>query len=244
MKAPGLGGEPAVDPRSPLEREASVRRDVLPEFWLRGPVEGISPFLMPVAHALLQSRADVREAAGELPPDELWDRPGGAAAIGFHLLHIRGSLDRLVAYSRGQSLDTQQLAAAREEGSAGAPPATARALLALVDASVENALRRLAEVSKPTFSAHEWLAAPDSPAMCWVCSSTRRSTPNATPARSSRRARSSAGSDPSPAERESQAIPAASRTRGGTHGWHEPAPRLTQRGSPSMCCSLARRTRR
>ncbi len=148
MKAPGLGGEPAVDPRSPLEREASVRRDVLPEFWLRGPVEGISPFLMPVAHALLQSRADVREAAGELPPDELWDRPGGAAAIGFHLLHIRGSLDRLVAYSRGQSLDTQQLAAAREEGSAGAPPATARALLALVDASVENALRRLAEVSE------------------------------------------------------------------------------------------------
>lgn len=148
MKAPGLGGEPAVDPRRLLERGAPVSPDVSPEFWLRGPVADVSPFLMPVAHTLLQSRADLRDAAGELSPDELWHHPGGAAAIGFHLRHIGGSLDRLFTYSRGQSLDAEQLAAVREEGNPGAPPATARELLSLVDASVKNALRSLAEVSE------------------------------------------------------------------------------------------------
>jgi uncharacterized damage-inducible protein DinB len=48
----------------------------------------------------------------------------------------------------GNPSNAEQLAAVREEGSAGAPPATAPALLALVDASVEHALRRLAEVSE------------------------------------------------------------------------------------------------
>ena len=61
----------------------------LPEFWLRGPVEGVPPLLMPVVHALLQSRNDLREAAANLSPGELWDQPGGAASVGFHLRHIR-----------------------------------------------------------------------------------------------------------------------------------------------------------
>jgi hypothetical protein len=42
-----------------------------PEFWLRGPVEGIPPLLMPVAPALLQSRDDLHEAAAALTPAEL-----------------------------------------------------------------------------------------------------------------------------------------------------------------------------
>lgn len=138
---------PTVDPR-PLERGAPVSRDTSPEFWLRGPVENVPPLLMPVAHALLQSRADLRNAAGELSPDEVWHCPGGAASVGFHLRHIRGSLDRLFTYSRGQSLDAEQLAAMREEKSPGVPPATARELLASIDVAVENALRSLAEVSE------------------------------------------------------------------------------------------------
>ena len=60
-----------------------------PEFWLRGPVEGVPPLLMPVAHALLQSRKDLREAAEPLSTRELWQRPGRAASVGFHLRHIR-----------------------------------------------------------------------------------------------------------------------------------------------------------
>ena len=33
----------------------------LPEYWLRGPLIGISPFLQPIAHALLQAREEVNE---------------------------------------------------------------------------------------------------------------------------------------------------------------------------------------
>lgn len=119
-----------------------------PEFWLRGSVEGVPPLLMPVAHALLQSREDLRRAAEALSPAELWHRPGGAASVGFHLRHIGGSLDRLFTYVRGRSLDAGQLAAVREEANPGTPPATAKELLAFVDAALDEALRSLRDVSE------------------------------------------------------------------------------------------------
>jgi hypothetical protein len=52
-----------------------------PEVWLRGPVPGIAPLLMPVAHALLQAREDLERIATDASTDELWQRPGGAAPI-------------------------------------------------------------------------------------------------------------------------------------------------------------------
>src|SRR5262245_11673143 len=33
-----------------------------PELWLRGPIAGVDPLLMPAAHALLQTYADVEQA--------------------------------------------------------------------------------------------------------------------------------------------------------------------------------------
>jgi uncharacterized damage-inducible protein DinB len=118
-----------------------------PEFWLRGPVEGIPALLMPVAHALLQSRQDLRRAAETLTSTELWDRPGGAAAVGFHLRHISGSVDRLFTYARGQPLRDEQLIALREEGDPGSPPASAQELLALVDMMLDDVVRSLHEFS-------------------------------------------------------------------------------------------------
>jgi hypothetical protein len=79
------------------------------EVWLRGPVEGIHPLLQPAVHAILQVKEDVLPIVGDLTPDQLWARPGGAAAIGFHLLHLPGSLDRLLTYSRGAALTPEQL---------------------------------------------------------------------------------------------------------------------------------------
>lgn len=117
-----------------------------PEVWLRGPVEGIPPVLMPVAHALLQSREDLRGAAGSLSTFELWARPGGAASIGFHLRHISGSLDRLFTYARGRPVRDEQLIAMRREGNPCSPPATAEELLALVDMAIDDAVSSLKEV--------------------------------------------------------------------------------------------------
>ncbi len=50
-----------------------------------------------------------------LTPAQLWARPGGAAAIGFHLAHLPGSLDRLLTYSRSEPLSADQLAALAAE---------------------------------------------------------------------------------------------------------------------------------
>lgn len=86
-----------------------------PEVWLRGPLPGYTPLLMPVAHALCQSREDVERLAATVPPSDVWKRPGGAASVGFHLLHAGGSIDRLCTYARGERLSEAQLAALRDE---------------------------------------------------------------------------------------------------------------------------------
>ena len=79
------------------------------EVWLRGPIDGIQPVLQPAAHAILQVGEDILPLVADLTPDWLWARPAGVAAIGFHLLHVPGSLDRLLTYSQGRALSPTQL---------------------------------------------------------------------------------------------------------------------------------------
>src|SRR5688572_31411369 len=86
-----------------------------PEPWLRGPLADVDPYLMPAAHALTHAGEDLARAVADLPPQALWTRPGGAASVGFHLRHIAGSIDRLLAYARGEALTDDQRAAARAE---------------------------------------------------------------------------------------------------------------------------------
>jgi hypothetical protein len=75
-----------------------------PEVWLRGPLDGYHPMLMPVAHSLLQVREDLTRLEHTVTPAQLWARPGGAASIGFHIRHTGGALDRLLTYARGEAL--------------------------------------------------------------------------------------------------------------------------------------------
>ena len=112
-----------------------------PEVWLRGPVAGVPGPLQPVAHALLQSREDVAAAAADLDLDQLWARPGGAAAVGFHLLHLAGSTGRLFTYARGEALDAAQLR--QLEAEREPPRQDAATLLAAWTAVVEDCLRQL-----------------------------------------------------------------------------------------------------
>ena len=112
-----------------------------PEFWLRGPVEGIPPALMPAAHAFLQTLEDVEGATADLSEEQLWARPGGVASIGFHLIHLSGSTDRLLTYARGERLNDAQKAAARAESDP--PRVDAGSLLADLRRSFEAALSQL-----------------------------------------------------------------------------------------------------
>lgn len=88
----------------------------LPEVWLRGPIEGISPYLQPIAHALLQARDEVNELMKDFPNNLLWRRPAGVASAGFHLQHFSGVLDRLLTYAKAQMLSPEQLSYLKEEG--------------------------------------------------------------------------------------------------------------------------------
>jgi len=112
----------------------------LPEVWLRGPLPGISPILMPAAHCLLQCREEITAAASPLTIEQLWARPAGVvASVGFHLRHIAGSLDRLLTYARGAQLDREQLTALRAEGEPGSPPEGASSLVATAQAAIDSA---------------------------------------------------------------------------------------------------------
>jgi hypothetical protein len=42
-----------------------------PEAWLRGPLPGVDPFLMPAAHAIVQCREDVTGAVDGLSAEQL-----------------------------------------------------------------------------------------------------------------------------------------------------------------------------
>jgi len=78
------------------------------DIWLSGPVHGIPPLLMPMAHALLQAREDAVRTVSGVRQDVLWERPNGAASPGFHLFHAAHALDRLLTYARGESLQEAQ----------------------------------------------------------------------------------------------------------------------------------------
>jgi uncharacterized damage-inducible protein DinB len=112
-----------------------------PEVWLRGPLPDVIPELQPVAHSLLQVRDEI-VAAASLAPKELWARPGGAASIGFHLVHLAGSLDRLLTYARGNALNAAQRAALAAETAED----KSQTASALVDAALSAIDRALAQV--------------------------------------------------------------------------------------------------
>jgi len=112
-----------------------------PEYWLRGPVDGVAPALTPAAHAFLQTLEDVERATADLSNEQLWLSPGGVASIGFHLMHLSGSTDRLLTYARGEMLTDAQKAAARAESNP--PRADVASLVADLRRSFEAALAQL-----------------------------------------------------------------------------------------------------
>lgn len=114
-----------------------------PEVWLRGPLPEYPPLLLPVAHALIQAREDVERLAGTVPPEQLWLKPGGAASIGFHIVHLAGSLDRLTTYARGELLSEAQMAALRAERELEARAAPMTEIVPPVLATIDRVLAQV-----------------------------------------------------------------------------------------------------
>ena len=120
------------------------------EAWQRGPVPGFDPLLMPIVHALIQVREDLDRLVLSVPAGHVWQRPGGAASIGFHARHAGGALDRLFTYARGEALSDAQRAAAREEGASGEPAASLADVVAQVGIQIDRAFDQLRATSADT----------------------------------------------------------------------------------------------
>jgi hypothetical protein len=119
----------------------------MPEVWLRGPVEGYAPLLLPIVHTLLQVREDVAGLVQSVPPEHVWRKAGAAASIGFHVRHAGGALDRLFTYARGEALTAEQQSALRTEGNPGDPPASLDSIAGGLDRIIDRALQQLRSTS-------------------------------------------------------------------------------------------------
>jgi hypothetical protein len=87
----------------------------LPEPWMRGPIEGVHPFLAPVLYSFQMAREDLEKWTVGLSSGSIWATPRGLTSVGFHILHIAGSTGRLMTYLQGRELTAAQLNALAAE---------------------------------------------------------------------------------------------------------------------------------
>jgi len=123
--------------------------ETTPEFWLRGPVEGVPHLLQPVAHALLQAREEIFHAMANFPLQLLWTKPSGLASVGFHLQHIAGVIDRLFTYADDQPLSSLQLQFLSEEG-VEKPGIEVLTLIEKLDNQIDTAINKLKDSDPDT----------------------------------------------------------------------------------------------
>ena len=105
--------------------------------------------LQPVAHALRQAQEEVHDYTHDFPTELLNERPAGVASVGFHLQHLRGVLDRLFAYARGEALSETQLAELQSEGQT---EETTRDLIRAFDRQIEQAIQQLESASEASLT--------------------------------------------------------------------------------------------
>lgn len=115
-----------------------------PEVWLRGPVAHVPALLQPAAHALLQAVEDVDRVVAKISHEQLWRRPRPAASLGFHLKHMSGATDRLVAYAVGRPLSPVEREWLATEPMEGTPAGDAAALGLRFWTAVQGAINEMA----------------------------------------------------------------------------------------------------
>lgn len=122
------------------------------EVWLRGENDpGLAQELQPAANALLQAGEELEALMADFTDAALWERPAGVAAVGFHLKHIAGVLDRLLSYAEGQMLTPGQLEYLKNE--ALDQGETAQQLLKEVQTGIQQTIRRYRKLDAASLKA-------------------------------------------------------------------------------------------
>jgi uncharacterized damage-inducible protein DinB len=105
----------------------------------------VAPVLFTFQHA----REDLARYTDGLAAEQLWARPHGFGSVGFHIRHIAGSTDRLIAYLQERELTEAELAEVKREHD---PGATAAELLAGLDRSFQAAERVVRSIDPATLA--------------------------------------------------------------------------------------------
>jgi uncharacterized damage-inducible protein DinB len=100
----------------------------------------------------MQAEEDIQHLAATVPASHVWTKPGGAASIGFHILHLGGALDRLFTYARGEALNDVQKAALRAESTAETSGATIEQVAAHTSTMIAQAMAQLRRTSPATLT--------------------------------------------------------------------------------------------
>jgi uncharacterized damage-inducible protein DinB len=116
----------------------------LSEPWLRGTHPTVPAVHRAVLHALELAGEDLRRWCGELTDEQLNRRPAQIAPVAFHIRHIARSLDRLLTYAEGASLNEAQMATLKSEPATGA---TRGELFAELSASLATSAARIRNFS-------------------------------------------------------------------------------------------------
>jgi len=77
------------------------------EPWLRGTESEMPAVARAVLHALQLAEEDFARWCGGLSDEEMNARPAGLASVAFHIRHVARSVDRLLTYAEGRSLNEQ-----------------------------------------------------------------------------------------------------------------------------------------
>jgi uncharacterized damage-inducible protein DinB len=112
----------------------------LPEPWLRGTLTDVPPVLRAVLHALELAHEDTHRFCSGLTDAELHARPFGLTPVAFHLRHIARSIDRLLTYAEGRSLNDEQTTALKSELE---PTSTKDELFSELEQALTNAALRI-----------------------------------------------------------------------------------------------------
>ncbi len=114
----------------------------LPEYWLRGKIEGFPDLLQPIVHSFLQSKLELKKYMWGFTNSLLWEKPADRASVGFHLQHLTGVLDRLFTYVEAENLTEAQLTYLKNE-TVPNTNITSEDLIELFNKKIEELLEKL-----------------------------------------------------------------------------------------------------
>src|SRR5580698_6538587 len=118
------------------------------EPWLRGTLSEADAVQRGVLHALQLTHEDTVRWCSEFSEDQLEARPFGLPSVGFQMRHIARSLDRLLTYAEGRTLDEEQLRALKSEQEASG---SREALFVEFERGIQSAMRRVRAIRPESF---------------------------------------------------------------------------------------------